>query len=125
MKKSGMERMRQLRIEADYYGLQELVRMIDDVSVGKKIVLERGGWARVAGGCLVRNNGGGNGDDNMDVQVGNGEQNEEGMEQENNQEEAVGEPNEDGAQPMEDEEENNDDADEEEVEEEEVSFKHY
>ena len=47
----GVERLRRLRGEADYYGLQLLVRMIDDVCVGQKVVLESTGWARVAGGC--------------------------------------------------------------------------
>ncbi|KAL3804146.1 hypothetical protein HJC23_013665 [Cyclotella cryptica] len=51
----GVDRLRRLRSEADYYGLQDsLVRMIDDVTIGQRVVLEGGSWARVAGGCLVR-----------------------------------------------------------------------
>jgi hypothetical protein len=51
----GVDRLRRLRSEADYYGLQDsLVRMIDDVTIGQRLVLEGGCWARVAGGCLAR-----------------------------------------------------------------------
>lgn len=51
----GVDRLRRLRSEADYYGLQDsLVRMIDDVTIGQRVVLEGGCWARVAGGCLAR-----------------------------------------------------------------------
>ena len=51
------DRLRRLRIEADYYGLHQLVHDIDNVTIGEKIVFEATcGWARVAGGLQVRNN---------------------------------------------------------------------
>lgn len=65
MNNEGKERLRRLRSEADYYGLHDsLVRMIDDESVGQRVVL--GGWARVAGGCYVEQEGAGEGRENND-----------------------------------------------------------
>lgn len=108
------ERLRRLRSEADYYGLQDsLVRWIDDVTVGKRCVLERRGWARVAGGCLVRDNV------NVDVAPVRAGGNNAVGEQNNAEEEVVDDgPNEDGVQAMEDEDDNNEEVDEDEAEEE-------
>ena len=50
----GRDRLRRLRTEADYYGLHQLVRDIDVVTVGEKVILADIGWARVAGGCPPR-----------------------------------------------------------------------
>lgn len=51
----GIDRLRRLRTEADYYGLQELVHEIDAVTIGRKVVFVDCGWGRVAGRCLSRN----------------------------------------------------------------------
>ena len=53
--KNNMDRLRRLRTEADYYGLHQLVHDIDVVTVGQRVVFETSGWARVAGGCIPRN----------------------------------------------------------------------
>ena len=123
LKSGGVERLRRLRSEADYYGLQDsLVRMIDDVCVGKKVILEKRGWARVAGGCLVRSGAGELGGLRRE-EVGNPEDNGAGDNggNDNNDGEAneiVNEPNNDAAQVIDEEDENNDEADEEEADEE-------
>ena len=104
MNKEGKERLRRLRSEADYYGLHDsLVRMIDDESVGQRVVL--GGWARVAGGCYVEQEGAGGGRENNDDAV---------IEQaeDNNNEEVNGVRDEAA------DEDNNEEAEEEEAEEE-------
>ena len=137
----GMDRLRRLRSEADYYGLHDsLVRQIDDVTVGQRVVLEGGGWARVAGGCLVRNVGieeGEGGNALRGGQQGNPNAANNAAEEENDAEENNNDPNNDadannndeqnqdedamddnnGAQVDEDEE-NNDEGDEEEADEE-------
>ena len=52
---SNSDRLRRLRIEADYYGLYQLVHDIDVVTIGQKIVFTSNGWGRVSGACLSRN----------------------------------------------------------------------
>ena len=52
---SNSDRLRRLRIEADYYGLYQLVHDIDVVTIGQKIVFASDGWGRVSGACLSRN----------------------------------------------------------------------
>jgi len=52
---TGLDRLRRLRVEADYYGLHQLVHDIDVVTVGQRVVFSSDSWARVAGCCLPRN----------------------------------------------------------------------
>ena len=45
---NNRDRLRRLRIEADYYGLHQCM-IIDVVTIGEKVVFEANmGWARVA-----------------------------------------------------------------------------
>ena len=119
---NNRDRLRRLRIEADYYGLHQLVHDIDVVTVGEKVIFEaKFGWARVSGGCnLPRNNqegaNGGGVDVNVQGVANNNDQNQQ-------QEEEQQEENEDEVmEDNEDEEEAEDEEAEEEEEADEVSY---
>jgi len=113
---NNRDRLRRLRIEADYYGLHQLVHDIDVVTVGEKVILEaKFGWARVSGGCnLPRNQEVDANGDGVVVNEQGGANNDQ-----NNQQEEQQEENEDEI--MEDNEEEEEAEDEEAEEEEEAA----
>jgi len=113
---NNRDRLRRLRIEADYYGLHQLVHDIDVVTVGEKVIFEaKFGWARVSGGCnLPRNHQevGANGD-GVDVNVQGGANNNDQQEdQQQENEDEVMEENEDEEEAEDEEAEEEEEADE-------------
>jgi len=119
-----MERLGRLRSEANYYAHEGLVRMIDDVCIGQRVVFESTGWARVAGGCLIRNGVGGGGNNINDV-VGDGQEgrpNAANANQNDANAEELADDNEENANAIDYDEENNDDGDDDEAEDEASHF---